>query len=151
MSEPTWRTETVRLLAEQMLLSDDYDALPILADALEDADYPDAAVLAEMRLSPGRSAYKYAHANARLVNLVYSDEHAAAVRRIEEFAAHIDQTYNRLMKAADDWVEDDEYTYDNTEAYKSCTKEWSTFWSDYTLLTGRKPASPNDEFFTCSC
>jgi hypothetical protein len=40
-----WRTETVVALCQAMRQSRDYSAMPILADALQDAEYGDEEVL----------------------------------------------------------------------------------------------------------
>jgi hypothetical protein len=50
---PEWRTSTVVLLARQMDASGAYDALPILADALQDAGCADEAVLGRCRAPSG--------------------------------------------------------------------------------------------------
>jgi hypothetical protein len=47
--DPAWRTTTAVGLAEQMYESRDFSAMPILADALEDAGCDDAEVLAHCR------------------------------------------------------------------------------------------------------
>lgn len=49
--DPDWRTETVRLLVEQMRASGDFSAMPILADALQDAGCESEAVLWHCRES----------------------------------------------------------------------------------------------------
>jgi hypothetical protein len=49
---PTWRTDTVLLLARQMYESRDFSAMPILADALQDAGCDEATVLDHCR-GPG--------------------------------------------------------------------------------------------------
>ena len=46
---PEWRTDTVTALARQMYASEDFSAMPILADALQDAGCDDEAVLAHCR------------------------------------------------------------------------------------------------------
>lgn len=46
---PAWRTDTAVLLAKQMYESRDFGAMPILADALQDADCNDAAILSHCR------------------------------------------------------------------------------------------------------
>lgn len=69
---------------------------------------------------------------------------------IVAFAAEIDQTYHRLMRAADDWFYHNEYTYDNTEAYKDHWDKFPEFWDHYKIVTGREPQE-KDSFFTCSC
>lgn len=77
----TWRTTTVVSLCEAMRQSRDYSATPILADALEEASFPDEEVLRQLRgqLEPWQAE--------RLTALVYSDKTNEAVRRIEEIAA----------------------------------------------------------------
>jgi hypothetical protein len=71
---------------------------------------------------------------------------------IEGFAAELDQTYNRLMSAAALWVEDQDYTYDNTEAYKDVDyAKWPTFWHHYEIVTGTKVKDHTATFFACSC
>lgn len=76
-----FRTDTVIRLCEAMRESHDYTALPILADALEDAGYSDHNTLALMR--EGGKDWIDA---SRLVALVYSDETMYAVYEMEEMA-----------------------------------------------------------------
>ena len=71
---------------------------------------------------------------------------------IEGFAAELDQTYNRLMEAAAIWLNDQEYTYDNSETCKSVSDDkWPVFWKHYEIVTGRKVEDHEASFFTCSC
>ena len=46
---PAWRTDAAILLAKQMYESRDFSAMPILADALQDADCNDEAILNHCR------------------------------------------------------------------------------------------------------
>ncbi|MBY0456749.1 MAG: hypothetical protein K2V38_05395 [Gemmataceae bacterium] len=46
---PEWRAETAVLLARQMYESRDFGAMPILADALQDAGCDDEGILAHCR------------------------------------------------------------------------------------------------------
>ena len=46
---PSWRTSTAVAIAMQMYESRDFGAMPILADALQDADCNDDAVLSHCR------------------------------------------------------------------------------------------------------
>lgn len=76
---------------------------------------------------------------------------------VEAFAAELDYTYNRLMTAADLWVEtasqwgSGEYEMDNSERYKDVHhSKWSIFWQHYETLRGKKPKHATS-FFTCSC
>jgi hypothetical protein len=47
--DPAWRTSTAAALAEQMYASRDFGAMPILADALQEAGCEDAAILSHCR------------------------------------------------------------------------------------------------------
>lgn len=81
-----------------------------------------------------------------------SDDPIADSRKwIEGFAAEIDQTYNRLMEAADLWVEDEDYTYDNSERYKNYWDKFPAFWTHYEVVRGVKVKDKEAHFFTCSC
>jgi hypothetical protein len=80
------------------------------------------------------------------------DPVAASRKWIEEFAARIDQTYGRLMSAAESWIECQDYTYDNTEAYKDHWDQFPEFWKHYEIVTGKTvDEDKRESFFTCSC
>jgi hypothetical protein len=162
VSEP-WRTGTVVALCEAMRQSRDYSATPILADALEEASFPDEDVLKQLRavLEPWRAE--------RLVALIYSDKTAEAVKRIEEIAAwlgpgaieefdegygeRIPMDYERLLEAAGRWIDGEEFTtqYGWEEWRDSFPSRAQEFWHHYEIITGRKPPNDDDSFFACSC
>jgi hypothetical protein len=50
--DPAWRTDTARAMARQMYDAREFSAMPILADALQDAGCDDEAVLSHCRV-PG--------------------------------------------------------------------------------------------------
>ncbi|AWM42477.1 hypothetical protein C1280_31575 [Gemmata obscuriglobus] len=50
---PEWRTDTVTALARQMDGSGDFSAVPILADALQDAGCTDEVMLGRCRAPSG--------------------------------------------------------------------------------------------------
>jgi hypothetical protein len=52
--DPAWRTDTARILAQQMYDARDFSAMPILADALQDAGCEDERVLNHCR-EPNRT------------------------------------------------------------------------------------------------
>lgn len=79
-----------------------------------------------------------------------SDPVEASKAWITAFAAELDQTYSRLMRAADQWYYDNDCTYDNSEVYKDHYHKFPEFWEHYKIVTGREP-SGKDSFFTCSC
>ena len=105
--DPVWRTSTVLQLCEAIREVREYSVLPILADALQEADYADEKVLEQLRSSPSEIDAQ------RLVALIYSDRTAESVAWIEAFAAELGSpnfygdplgpvmTYATLMEAAD--------------------------------------------------
>lgn len=76
---------------------------------------------------------------------------------IEAFAAELDQTYNRLMEAAQIYAESTgwrEHTYDNSERYKEVDyAKWPEFWKHYAVVTGKTVDDDAKEGcpYTCSC
>lgn len=75
---------------------------------------------------------------------------------IKGFAERIQQHPERLMLAAETWINSEgdgrwpKYTYDNSETYKDYYNEFPEFWEHYEIVTGRAPRSA-ETFFTCSC
>jgi hypothetical protein len=166
--KPEWRTSAVVGMCESVRQSQDYSALPILADALEDAGCDDPAMLAALRGSPDLMTAQ------RLVAVAYSDESAAAVRAIEQIAYDLspralveegdgygdeqDFTYERLMRAADRWFEGTksprgwgEYTVEHGSDNLQDQFSPAEFWPLYALVTGRPTAEMTDRFFSCTC
>lgn len=71
---------------------------------------------------------------------------------VEEFAAHLDMSFNRLMDAADVYVESGDYTMDSMESYKAVDpSQWLTFWQHYEVLRKVKVVDRTALFFTCAC
>jgi hypothetical protein len=107
-------------------------------------------------LFPEEPASSY-HADAD-EHYVADDPKSSSERWIADFAAKIDQTVPRLMRAAEDWLESREgggwgdYTYDNTEAYKDHWDKFPEFWKHYEIVKGVEvPEKDKESFFTCSC
>lgn len=87
-SEPAWRTPVVVGLCEQMRKTQDFAALPILADALEEAGYDDATMLKHMRR--GHEHMKDNRADkCRMVALVYSTQSARAVKWLDDWVESV--------------------------------------------------------------
>src|SRR5262249_54659226 len=105
---PKWRTSTVVALCRRMLVTRQFDPLPILADALQDPGCSDNELLTHCQDPDLKSVLA-----ERLVNLVYSDETAAAVRWLEQFVRDIN---HRNYKDEDDEVgtesDTDPHTYE---------------------------------------
>jgi len=160
VSEP-WRTTTVVALCEAMRQSRDYSATPILADALEEAEFPDMEVLKQLRsvLEPWQAE--------RMVALVYGVKTADAVKRIEVIAAWLGpgamvnkgewdtptpMNYQRLIGAADEWLNGGEGVYHRSDSWEESFPSRATeFWEAYHIVTGRKPSDDTESFFVCSC
>ncbi len=173
--DPTWRTSDVVALCQSMREANDYGALPILADALQDANCDDEELLALLRGVPP------AHQDAeRVVAVVMSAETADAVAWLEAFAERLGDSYGYrddeelggtpsqpmnygvLMEAAREHNE----TGETMTQYGS--QEWQDemdgetrveFWKQYQLVTGKGLSdkkdrwgySPNGRLFSCSC
>lgn len=136
----------MRALCRQMLDSRNFEALPILADALQDAGCADLDLLAQCR-DPNVSRIQA----ERLVNLVYSDETAAAVRWLEQFVRDINY---RDYKDADDRVgtpsDSNPHTYERIigAAENSLTSGGMGFASDAGADFFRKSKENRREFFS---
>lgn len=84
-----------------------------------------------------------------------TSDHDKSKSWIEGFAVKLDQTYNRLMEAAETWLDAGKwngYTYDNSETYKAYYDQFPEFWKHYAVVTGKEvPKDKRESFFTCSC
>jgi hypothetical protein len=161
VSEP-WRTTTVVALCEAMRQTRDYSGAPILADALEDSEYPDGEVLRQLR------SELEAWQAERLVALIYSDKTAEAVNRVEEIAmwlgpgamlnlgeldSSLAMDYRRLLAAAHDWVDHKGgvYQWGGDRWEESFPSRAEEFWDNYHIITGRRPSDERESFFVCTC
>lgn len=79
-------------------------------------------------------------------------EKEAAEAWIARFAEDIDMTVNKLMTAADDYVENDEYTHmGEDESYKG-RDDWDEFWSRYKIVRGKTDIKTGGWApFSCAC
>jgi len=85
-----------------------------------------------------------------------TDEKIAVARKwIEDLAADIKTSYERLMEAAEQFATDERCTYDNSERFKDVSNErWEEFWTHYAIVTGKtvRDFLPYDFIpFACSC
>ena len=139
------RTAAVCALCRQMLDSRSYEALPILADALQEAGCTDSELLAQCR-DPNLKSIQA----DRLVSLVYSDETAAAVRWMEEFVRNINY---RDYKDAEDRVgtksDTNPHTYERImmTGYNGLTRGGMSFSSDAGADYFRESDANRREFF----
>jgi hypothetical protein len=141
-----------------MLDTREFDALPILADALEEAGCGDSELLALCRnpdLKPASAE--------RAVNLVYSDETAAAVRWLERFARDIGYggdppmyTYEDIVRAGHEAVREGDYCW-GTDAgadfFRENDDNRREFFRNWSLVTGVAVAEEAQEgiYFRCAC
>lgn len=158
-----WRTQSVVDLCGAMRQERDYSALPMLADALQEAGYEDEGTLTRMRANPGEIEAQ------RLVALVYSPESAAAVAKIERIAAALgdgailelgddynqirEMNYGTLIEGANRWIDQEEWTTQHgDETWRSDFPAYAAeFWKCFEIITGRKPEDDTPSFFACSC
>lgn len=151
-----WRTPLVQALCQKMLSEDDYEGLPILADALEEAGCPDAQFLALLREGPrdfvnGR--------NRLLVNIALSEESAEAVQWFTDFAADYGEggTREEIVQAGIDWLDGNGSTMiggRHSDGFGICNA-WEddveeAYWKHWSVIMGRRaPTADRDPFHCC--
>lgn len=158
--EPKWRTDTVVQLCQSMRETQDYSALPILADALQDADCTEEGLLLRLRSGGVRKTEALT-----VVACIYSEQTYAAVVWLKEFPrSHDCPDYETLINAAtgnhndndmgdgyyyskiSDW--DSSYLHFNgSDAHGEIPDE---FWEKVELLSGKR-ISDRPNYFSCSC
>ena len=175
----SWRTSTVVGICQRIRETADYSALPILADALQDADCDDAKVLKQLR-----SDFKPTRA-LRLVCLIQGGKPAEAVEWMDGFVKEFRDGY--YADAKGEWVDDEDeeqrnrpgvkyvqefaLSYDDImEAAEAYLKngDWyclpfdtpdvaydpamaKLFWKHYETITGTKVGKKDELFFNCAC
>lgn len=162
---PEWRTSTVVQLCQSMRETNDYSALPILADALQDAGCDDDVALTQLRLEHNSEEA------LRAVSIIYSDETESAVRTIERLAEEmgprafceegdgygepVPTDYTRLMRVGDRWTSGGEWWNGTVEHGSEGLRDgdlsgefFVAFWDAYRVITG-KIGEGNP--FGCTC
>lgn len=158
MNNPSWRTPTVVALCESMRQLQDYSALPILADALEENGYSHWQSLEVMR-----DVSIPLWQQERMVAIVYSPESLAAIHWIDSYAFNLgvggypgglpQMTYTMLMEAADKFARTGDSGLGegsmgwSNESYDSDAE----FWKMWALVTARTPPDDTYEFLACEC
>jgi hypothetical protein len=152
--KPEWRTTTVVALCQHMLDTRDFDALPILADALEDAGCNDEALLRQAQDSGLGRVHR-----ERLVNLIYSEETAAAVRWLEQVTWILENRtaenyYEEIVAAGHEGVTDEGMRCNMAGSNFFCEKEnLREFFRNWSLVTGvAVPNEVQDQVrISCAC
>jgi hypothetical protein len=154
---PQWRTTTVLALCRRMLDTRQFDTMPILADALQDAGCTDAELLAQCQ-TPDLAAVH----SERLVNLIYSDETAGAVRWLEQFVRDINysddspHTYEYVIESGHQGATKG-YMYFGSDAgadfFRDSDENRREFFRNWSLVTGVAVPEETQEniAFSCAC
>lgn len=153
---PQWRTPTVRALCRRMLDARTFGALPILADALEEAGCEDAELLAQCRSPELKPVLA-----ERAVNLAYSDETAAAVRWLEKFARDIGYeedpptyTYEHVVEIGRQGAEDGSMHFwsdDGADFFRGGPENTREFFRNWSLVTGVDVPEEDQEQISVGC
>ncbi len=173
MPNPEWRTSTVVALCESMRQLQDFSALPILADALEENGCALVPLLNRLRepLPP------YHHA-VRLVAYVMSDRTRAALKWLDDFIEEYELGYrdgrpnyfymtSEALRAIH-WHPTCDYdkgfretldsaahcygeylTFEGNRADSAQYTDGAAFWDAYETVTGLRPH--RTARFSCSC
>lgn len=163
--KPEWRTTTVVQICQTIRETGNWSALPILADALQDAGCDDETMLGQLRGRPDEIEAQ------RLVALIYSDKTAEAVKHIEQVAndmgprafceegdgygQEVPTDYARLMRVGNRWTNDSHgwgYTTEHgSESLRDRDNyiDFELFWEAHSIITGKKRSEGNP--FSCTC
>lgn len=166
--KPEWRTATVLGLCRSMRETGEYSAMPILADALQDADCTSHELLKFLR-NPSPDHYS----NVSVVALVMLPEARDAIDWIEAFAEGIadpyadddEETdwrdcvvdYSEVMRAAGASLDrSDPYSiclpFDTPEDLYAGSEKMTKLWECFRTLTGRAVTADQEEgLFRCAC
>jgi hypothetical protein len=152
-----WRTTTVLALCRRMLDTREFDALPILADALQDAGCTDTELLTRCQ-DPDLKRVTA----ERVVNLVYSDETAAAVRWLERFARDIGYededpptySYEQVVEIGRQGASSGDmffWTDAGADFFRDSADNRREFFRNWSLVTGVAVPEEDQENMTCAC
>lgn len=173
----TWRTPTVMAIVQTIRAEQRYDDLPILADAMEEADYvaeAESEILRDVRaqrLVKLRSPLDYVD-SCRLLCEILGGEYAESVKWVEKHAADMGDSYESwdydvekdtptqpmnyrvLMEAAKAYIDHGDYLTQYGHMNWQETFSSTRFWPHYEIITG---VSVDDDkkgewsFVGCSC
>ncbi len=151
---PEWRTLTVVALCQSMRETEDYSALPILADALQDADCTDAQLLTKLR-----GSLQLVEAEA-LTACVFSEKTADSVQWLDDFCDGNDcPSYEMSVNAAADRHAENDDGWTSTEHWGEHIQINGSsagaaippeFWQHLETVTG-KSVNRRPRSFSCSC
>lgn len=175
--KPEWRTTTVVQLCLGMRETQEYGALPILADALEEAGCDNEKMLGELR---GQLDTMEAQ---RQVALVYSEESAEAVRWMEGFVRDINyrdysgiskedmhaenydynslpksstdpHTYAYIMEQGESGANGDRMFFGSdagADYFREGEGNQYVFFQNWSLITGMQAPHWKDASYSCAC
>lgn len=141
--DDSWRTSDVLAIIAGMRQTQDYSALPILADAMQDAEYPDEGVLTQFRSGVDDITA------CRLLCLVMGGEYAESVKWMDEFVKEFEVGYGELAEAIKEtpsWPD----TYDPEKSSRFADKQ-DDFWKHWQVVTGQEKVNVWYDPFECSC
>ena len=158
-----WLTSTVASLCNEMRESGDYSLLPLVGDALLDADCSDEELVAACHNREQSDVMRQ-----RVVCLVLGGEYAAAVRWLENAVSEIgydydedDEPYRRvnyetLVAAGREAIADGGYCFGTTSGseffYSDSNKH--EFFRSLAIVTGTVPPTIETQdsiYFRCAC
>jgi hypothetical protein len=142
-----------------MLDTREFDALPILSDALLDGGCTDSELVAQCRDPELKSILA-----ERIVNLVYSEETAAAVRWLEQFARDIGYegqepptySYEQVIDIGHQGVSDGHMYFwsdDGANFFRDGEDNQREFFRNWSLVTGIAvpDAAQQSIIVSCAC
>lgn len=136
-TDPVWRTDTVVALCASIRETRDFSVCPILADALEEAGYPETDNLAVLR-DPAAPKWKA----VMLVAFLYSDASALAAAALTQWAVHVGYDFETVLHAGHEFLSSGEafsdpvgYNWDASNSFDT-PADAELFWDRFALATG---------------
>ncbi len=154
--KPEWRTDTVIQLCLAMRQTQEYSALPILADALQDAGCDDEFMLERLRGTAKSDPWGEVQ-----VALVLDDGAAESLKWLKDFADSKREdsygntvNFEEMMSVAKMRTEG-KYEWINEQGSQSWEMygdgEAKEFWKHYQIATGTVVDDDEANIFSCSC
>lgn len=142
-----------------MIDNREFDVLPILADAVQDAGCTNSKLLTRCQDPELKTVLAQ-----RLINLVYSDETAAEVRWLEQFAQNIGHqgediptySYEQVIEIGHNCVSSGQMFFwndDGADFFRESVDNRREFFRNWSLVTGMVVPEADQEriTFRCAC
>lgn len=142
-----WKTLEIVRMCEGMRESKDYSALPILADALEEAGFPDTKLSQKCR--DYRDVYGLG-LPSRVIGRVLGGDIQDSIDWLTDFASEAQMSFDAFMVAAQEFLRTGEMHYLSFDTPDRAYSETGEMWRHYNIVTGYE-VEDKGVVFRCGC